>query len=78
MLIMEPCFESCVRSWDGREDGLLVVTQELLVVKSMFSRVSEREGKGGKEGSGESPRAEDSGENPSHLGGEMLKVDLRD
>jgi len=35
VLIMKPCFKSCVRSWSGRGDGLILVTQELLVVKSM-------------------------------------------
>ena len=47
--------------------------QELLVVESMLCGVAEREGKGGEESSRESPRAENSGEYPSHLGGEMLK-----
>ena len=70
---MKPCFESYFRSWDGRKDGLLVVIQELLVVKSILCGVAEREGKGGEESGGESPCAEDSGEYPSHLGGEMLE-----
>lgn len=72
MLIMEPCFEGCVRSWDGRKYGLLVVIQELLVVNGMLYGVAEREGKGGEESSGKSPRTEDRSEYPSHLGGEML------